>query len=108
MSRPYLAGLLLVVLLTISALTTCLFAARWFFAVGEVQRLQLRAETMTRTSAILQQLVAESVDHARTHPPLQSLLNQLNLRAAGIAATNSLPPPASSAPGGPMLAPRPR
>jgi hypothetical protein len=106
MIRNQLAGVILVGLLACSALATCVFTLRWTFAVAELQRLQARSDSMTRTSALLQQLAADAVEYSRRHPEMQPLLNQLNQRAASFN-TPPMPTPtnAGTAPTAPLLNP---
>lgn len=87
--RRQLTGVLLVSMLMLSALATCLGAVRWFFAVEELQRLQARADAMTRTSTVMQQLVADAIDYGRRNPDIQPVLTRLNQKAAGFNPTNA-------------------
>lgn len=96
--RSPVIGTLLVVLLMLSGLTTCLLSARWFFATREIQRLQARADSLTRTSNLMQQLAAESVEYGRRNPAINPLLEQLNLKASAARSATNTPGP---------MAPRP-
>lgn len=103
MLRHPWTGVVLVTLLLVSALTTCLMTLRWFFAVGELQRLQANSEMLTRTSGLMQQLATEAIDYSRRDPSIAPILSQLNLKAPGAgptppAATPPMAPPPATGP----------
>jgi hypothetical protein len=83
MSPRHALGIFLVGLLTISALGACLLAALSYITAGEVERLQARADAMSRTSSLVQQLATESLEFGRQNPALDALLARLNIRPAG-------------------------
>jgi len=80
---------ILVAALMLSGIATCLFAVRWAFAARELQRLQARSDAMSRTSAQMQQLAIDAIEYGRRNPAIHPVLNQLNLKAAGLAPTNN-------------------
>ncbi len=98
MLRHPWTGFVLVALLMVSALTTCLLTLRWFFAVGELQRLQGHSELLTRTSGLMQQLATEAIDYSRRDPSIAPVLSQLNLKAPGLGPT----PPTATPPTAPL------
>ena len=99
MSR-YALGVLLVALLTLSAITSCLFAIGWYITAGDVHSLQARAEAMNRTSTLMQQLATESVEYGRQNPAINTVLNQLNIRPSLAQPAYQTPPSTNPLPTG--------
>ena len=100
MSR-YALGVLLVALLTLSAITSCLLAVGWYIAAGDVHSLQARAEAMNRTSTLMQQLATECVEYGRQNPAINTVLNQLNIRPSLAQPAYQMPPSTNPLPTAP-------
>ena len=101
MSRRYALGVLLVALLTLSAITSCLLAIGWYITAGDVHSLQARADAMNRTSTLMQQLATESLEYGRQNPAINTVLNQLNIRPALVQPAYQTPPSTNPPPSAP-------
>lgn len=80
----------LVAVLFLSALASCWSATWWFLGARESQDLELRAQSLQRTSAAMQSLALEAIEYSKRNPNIDPLLQQFELKPKP-----SNPPPAS-------------
>lgn len=94
MKRDSLAALL-VGLLFAAALLTAWLSVRWFFAVREMQELQVQFAVVNNARAAAQALSNDVLAYARKNPAIEPILQEFNLRQPGSPPTNQ--PPAKPA-----------
>ena|ERR1043165_5473672 len=90
MKNSPLAPLLVAVLLVIGA-GTVLCTLRYYFALKELQRLQIDYSKMTARRNMVQALANEAVEYSKTNPAIDPILFEFDLK----------PKPAGSAPAQP-------
>ena len=80
MKNSPLAPLLVGVLLLIGLLTA-LFTLRYYFALRELQRLQIEYARMTSRRNTVQTMANEALEYSKTNPAIDPILFEFELKA---------------------------
>ena len=80
MKNSPLAPLLVGVLLLIGLLTA-LFTLRYYYALKELQRLQVEYARMTSRRNTVQAMANEAVEYSKTNPAIDLILYEFELKA---------------------------
>jgi len=83
---PLLVGVLLLI-----GLLTALFTLRYYFALKELQRLQIEYARMTSRRNMVQSLAGEAIEYSKTNPSIDPILFEFDLKPKPGATTPAQP-----------------
>jgi hypothetical protein len=83
---PLLVGVLLLI-----GLLTALFTLRYYFALKELQRLQIEYARMTARRNTVQAMANEALEYSKTNPAIDAILYEFELKAKPGAAAPTQP-----------------
>jgi hypothetical protein len=83
---PFMVGILLLI-----GLFTALFTIRYYFALKELQRLQIEYARMTQRRNMVQSLANEAIEYSKTNPAVDPILFEFELKAKPGAPATTQP-----------------